>query len=174
MNNILPYKNIYPKIDKNVFIAPGTIIIGDVTIGSGSSIWHNSVIRGDVASIKIGKNSNIQDGSIIHVSRDGGDCIIGDNVTVGHRVVLHACNLRNLSFIGMGAIILDGAIVESGAMVAAGSLVTRNKHIPLGEIWAGSPAKFFRYLTREERNHIETSANNYVLLAQEYNNLTVY
>jgi len=125
-------------------------------------------------SIKIGKNSNIQDGSVIHVSRDGGDCIIGDNVTVGHRVVLHACNLRNLSFIGMGAIILDGAIVESGSMVAAGSLVTQNKHIPSGEIWAGSPAKFFRYLTREERNHIETSANNYVLLAQEYNSLTVY
>lgn len=167
-NFILPYKGIMPKINKNAFIAPSASIIGDVTIGEGSGVWFNCVIRGDVESITIGKNTNIQDGTVIHVNRDGGKTIIGDNVTVGHKVLLHACHLRDECFVGMGAIIMDNVIVETGAMVAAGSLVTNNKHVKKGELWAGSPAKFFRHLTSEESDFIMESANNYKKHVDEY------
>lgn len=165
---IFPYKGIWPKIDTQAFIASSSAIIGDVTIGSKSGIWFNCVIRGDVAAITIGKNTNIQDGSVIHVTRNGGKTIIGDNVTVGHKVLLHACHLMDACFIGMGAIIMDNVVVETGAWVAAGSLVTNNKRIPAGEIWAGNPAKFFRKLTKEESDFIMISANNYRIHAEEY------
>lgn len=166
---ISDYKGVFPKIDKEAFIAPTSSIIGDVTIGKKSGIWFNSVIRGDVALIKIGDNTNIQDGSVIHVSRDGGNTIIGNNVTVGHKVLLHACHLQDACFIGMGSTLMDNVVVETGAMIAAGSLVTPNKIIRKGEIWAGNPAKFFRHLTNEEEDFILISANNYTKHAEEYN-----
>lgn len=165
---IMPYKGIWPKIDQAAFIAPTASIIGDVTIGKGSGIWFNTVIRGDVEPIVIGDNTNIQDGSVIHCTRGGGKTIIGSNVTIGHKVLLHACTLHDASFIGMGAILMDNVIVETGGMVAAGSLVTPNKTIRNGEIWAGNPAKFFRYLTKEEADFIMISAKNYLKHVEEY------
>lgn len=165
---ILPYKNIFPKIDQGVFIAPTAAIIGDVTIKTGSGIWFNCVLRGDVEPITIGKNTNIQDGTVVHCTRGGGKTIIGDNVTIGHKALIHACTLEDASFIGMGAILMDNVVVETGAMVAAGSLVTPNKIIRKGEIWAGNPAKFFRNLSQEEADFIYISAENYRKHVQEY------
>ena len=167
---ILPYKGILPKIHQDAFVAPTATIIGDVTIGQGCGIWFATVIRGDVASIKIGDNTNIQDGSVIHVTRGGGNTLIGSNVTVGHKVLLHACHLQDACFVGMGAIIMDKVVVETGAMVAAGSLVTPNKIIRKGEIWAGNPAKFFRLLTQAETDFIMISAANYRKHVDEYKN----
>ena len=172
MNNkeafIMPYNKKLPVIDKNTFIAPTASIIGDVKIGSHSGIWFNCVIRGDVAYIRIGEGTNIQDGTVIHVTRGGFNTIIGNNVTVGHSAVLHACELQDECFVGMRAIIMDSAVVETGAMVAAGSMVTNRKIVRSGELWAGSPAKKFRELTDIERLHILESANNYKEHAYEY------
>jgi carbonic anhydrase/acetyltransferase-like protein (isoleucine patch superfamily) len=168
MSNIFPYFDKRPNIDKAAFIAPTAAIIGDVTIGANSGIWFNSVLRGDVEKIIIGNNTNIQDGSVIHDSRNGFPTKIGSYVTVGHKVLLQACTLEDYSFVGMGSIVMDRAIVESGGWVAAGSLVTEGKIIKSGEIWAGSPAKFFRKLTPAEQEWITTSANNYSKHAQEY------
>jgi len=165
---IVEYKGIVPKIDSGAFIAPTAAIIGDVTIGKNSGVWFNCVIRGDVEPITIGENTNIQDGTVIHCTRNGGKTIIGNNVTVGHKALLHACHLMDECFIGMGAIIMDNAVVESGAMVAAGSLVTPNKIIRKGELWAGNPAKFFRHLKQEEKDFIMISANNYRKHVEEY------
>lgn len=167
---LIKYFDKFPKIAQDAFIASGCQIIGDVTIGSNASIWFNSVLRGDVASITIGDKTNIQDGTIIHVTRDGYHTIIGSEVTVGHRAILHACTLEDLSFVGMGAIIMDGVVVETGGMIAAGSLVTINKIIRKNEIWAGSPAKFFRNMTVEEQEYIKISAQNYAKHAKEYLN----
>lgn len=165
---IIAYKEIFPKIDKEAFIAPNSSIIGDVTIGKGSSIWFSCVVRGDVEPITIGENTNIQDGTVIHCTRGGGKTIIGNNVTVGHKALLHAVTLEDECFIGMGAILMDNVLVETGGMVAAGSLVTPNKIIRKGEIWAGNPAKFFRNLTKQESDFIMTSANNYKKHVEEY------
>ncbi|MEK6733645.1 MAG: gamma carbonic anhydrase family protein [Pseudomonadota bacterium] len=165
---IIPYKGILPKIHSKAFIAPSSSIIGDVTIGEGSGIWFNCVLRGDVEPITVGKNTNIQDGSVIHCTRGGGKTIIGDHVTIGHKALIHACILEDECFVGMGAILMDNVVVETGGMVAAGSLVTPNKRIRKGEIWAGNPAKFFRLLTKEEADFIMISANNYLKHVQEY------
>lgn len=168
IRSVFSYKDHVPIIDLTAFIAPTAVIVGDVVIGANSSVWFQSVLRGDVASIRIGSRTNIQDGSVIHVSRGGGDCIIGDDVTIGHKVILHACTLQNRSFVGMGAIILDGAIIETGGMLAAGSLLTGGKIIKSGELWAGSPAKFFRNLTEKESEFISISASNYSRLILDY------
>jgi carbonic anhydrase/acetyltransferase-like protein (isoleucine patch superfamily) len=165
---IASYKGVFPKIDPQAFVAPTAAIIGDVTIGKNSGIWFNSVLRGDVEPITIGENTNIQDGSVIHCTRNGGKTVIGNNVTVGHKVLLHACILEDACFIGMGAILMDKVIVETGGMVAAGSLVTPNKVIRKGEIWAGNPAKFFRNLTQLEADFIMISAENYRKHVEEY------
>lgn len=157
-----------PKICKSSFIAPSADIIGDVEIGSETGVWFNCVIRGDVAFVRIGNRTNIQDGTVIHVTRSGHPTIIGNGVTVGHNATLHACNLQDSCFVGMGAIIMDDVVIESGAMVAAGALVTPNKVIKSGQIWAGNPAKYFRDLTESEIKHIKTSENNYVKHVEEY------
>lgn len=167
---IMPYNGIWPNIDKKAFIAPSASIIGDVTIKSGSGVWFNVVLRGDVEPITIGENTNIQDGSVVHCTRNGGKTVIGSNVTIGHKTLIHACTLQDSCFIGMGAILMDKVIVETGGMVAAGSIVTPGKIIRKGEIWAGNPAKFFRHLTEEEANFIMVSANNYYQHVQEYLN----
>lgn len=168
MSNIQSYKDISPTIAKSCFIAPSADIIGDVHIGEDSSIWYGCVVRGDVHRVRIGKRTNIQDGTIIHVSRFEGPTLIGDNVTIGHQALLHACVLEDSCFVGMGATVMDYAIVESGGMLAAGALLTPKKRIRNGEIWAGNPAKFFRNMTQEEQDYIATSAQNYVDLSREY------
>lgn len=166
--NILPYKGVVPRIAKDAFIAPGSQIIGDVEIGNQVGIWFNCVIRGDVAEIRIGDRTNIQDGTIIHVTRNGHPTIIGKGVTVGHKAILHACRLEDSCFVGMGATIMDDVIVETGAMVAAGALVPPRKIIKKGEIWAGNPAKLLRNLTPEESAFIQKSEENYVKHVGEY------
>lgn len=168
MPSILPYNNITPTIADSAFISGSADIIGDVHIGEESGIWYGCVVRGDVNYIRIGSRTNIQDGTIIHVWRNEGPTLIGDEVTIGHQALLHACELQNRCFIGMGATVMDKAIVEEGGMVAAGALVTPGKIIRKGEIWAGNPAKFFRRMNQQEQEFIAISANNYVKLANEY------
>lgn len=166
--NILPYKGILPKIAADAFIAPGSHIIGDVEIGSKVGVWFNCVLRGDVAEIRVGERTNIQDGTVIHVTRNGHPTIIGSGITIGHSALLHACNLEDSCFIGMSATVMDDVLVESGAMVAAGALVTPRKTVKTGQLWAGSPAKYMRDLTEEEIAFIKISENNYVKHVAEY------
>lgn len=166
---ILPFKGIYPKISDKAFIAPGAVVIGDVEIGDYSSIWPNVVVRGDVNYIRIGQRTNIQDGTVIHVTRNSiagegekGATIIGDNITIGHNAMLHACKLQDACFIGMSSTIIDGAVIETGGMVAAGAVVTPNKVVKSGELWAGNPAKLMREMRQSEKDFIMKSAQNYV------------
>lgn len=165
---ILPYKGILPKIHDSVFVAPNACIAGDVEIGEDSSIWFGVNMRGDVHEIRIGKRTNIQDGAVLHVTRGVSGCYVGDNVTVGHMALLHACRVEDNAFIGMGAIVLDEAVVESGAMVAAGALVPPKKRVPKGELWAGNPARKLRDLTQADLDFFPVSADNYVRLSKEY------
>ncbi|KAI3521969.1 hypothetical protein L1887_11446 [Cichorium endivia] len=168
--------NVYdkaPVVAKDAFVAPSASIIGDVQVGSGSSIWYGCVLRGDVNSISIGSGTNIQDHSLIHVAKSNlpgkvHPTIIGDNVTVGHSAVLHGCTVENEAFVGMKATLLDGVVVENHAMVAAGALVRQGTKIPSGEVWGGNPARFLRKLTEEEIAFISQSATNYASLAEAH------
>lgn len=167
--HIMKYRNHYPQIDPSCYIANGVVIAGDVTIGKNSSVWFNSVIRGDVAAVIIGENTNIQDGTVIHTSRfDNGQTIIGNNITVGHMALLHACRVHDHAFIGMRATIMDQAVIEEHGFVAAGSLVTNGKIVKKHELWAGSPAKFIRKISQEEQEFMVDNVQNYINLAQEY------
>jgi len=171
---IKPFKSIYPEIDVDAFVSETSVIIGDVRIGSQSSIWYNVVIRGDVNSIRIGRRTNIQDLSLLHVtgikdaSRPGLPLFIGDNVTVGHKVTLHGCTVENNAFIGMNAVIMDGVVVGEGAMVAAGSLVTERTVIPPWTLWMGAPAKLKRALSDIEKIRSLELAESYVNLSKTY------
>ncbi len=165
---IYPHRGIMPKIHKTAFIAPSASIIGDVEIGEGANIWYNCVLRGDVYNIKIGKNTNIQDGTVIHTTSDFQGTYIGDGVTVGHSAILHACTVEDYGFVGMQACVMDGAVVEGMAMLAAGALLTPGKHVPKGQLWAGRPAKFMREMTEEENRYILWSAEHYRKLGQEH------
>lgn len=171
MSFILEYKGNIPKIGKNTFIAGNAFVIGSVVIGDGSSIWYGCSVRGDVESISIGCNTNIQDNSVIHVDHRGKKTLIGDNVTVGHMCLLHACTVKSNSFVGMGSIVMDGTIIEEWSMLAAGSLVTKNKIIKTGQLWAGRPAKFVRDLTEDEVIDIKGSAERYSKYALSHINL---
>jgi carbonic anhydrase/acetyltransferase-like protein (isoleucine patch superfamily) len=165
---ILPYKGILPTIHPDAFIAPGAVVVGDVHIGADTNVWFGCVIRGDVNTIRIGERTNIQDGTVIHVTRETGPTKIGSGITIGHQALLHACTLEDDCFIGMGATVMDFSVVETNAFVAAGALVTPKKLIKSGEMWAGNPAKFFRPLAPEETAFIPVSAQHYVNLAREY------
>lgn len=165
---ILPHHGISPTIDPAAFIAPTATIIGDTVIGPDSGIWFGCTVRGDVNEIRIGARTNIQDGTVIHVTTHGHGTYIGDEVTVGHMALLHACTIESNAFIGMKACLMDGVVVESGAMVAAGALVTPEKRIPAGQLWAGSPAKYRRDLTEEEKAFFPVSVDRYVTLARDY------
>ena len=165
---ILPYRNTLPTIAPDVFIAPGAVVIGDVHIGAKSNVWFGCVIRGDVNYIRIGDRTNIQDGSVIHVTRKTGPTIIGSGVTIGHSVLLHACTLEDDCFIGMHSTVMDGAVVESGGWLAAGALLPPGKRVPKGQIWAGNPAKYLRDLKDGEITFIPISSQNYVELGAEY------
>jgi carbonic anhydrase/acetyltransferase-like protein (isoleucine patch superfamily) len=165
---IRAYKNIVPVIAPDAFIAEGAVIIGDVHIGSESNIWFGCVIRGDVNRIRIGSRTNVQDGTVIHVTRETGPTFIGSNITIGHSVLLHACTLEDDCFIGMHSTVMDGAVVESGAWVGAGALVTPGKRIPKGQIWAGNPARFLRNITSEEMKFMAGNSTHYVELSRDY------
>lgn len=163
---IFPYEGMLPQISENVFLAPGVKIIGSVEIGKDSSIWYNTVIRGDVHYIKIGEETNIQDCCMLHVTNGKYPLNIGSSVTVGHSVSLHGCTLEDLCFIGIGAIILDGAVVKKNSMVAAGALVKQNFTVPEGKLVAGVPARIIRDLTEEELADFDASANRYKKYAE--------
>lgn len=152
---------------KEVFVADGAKIIGDVIIGENSSVWFNAVIRGDSNSIVIGENTNVQDNAVLHTSHSNG-LKIGDNVTIGHGAIVHGCTIGNNVLIGMGAIVLDGAVVGDNCMIGAGALVTQNKVIPEGALCFGNPAKVVRELTEEEKSSIIENAKEYVKEAKSY------
>jgi len=162
------YNGIRPRIHPSVFVAEGAQIIGDVEIGRDSSVWFNTVIRGDVHFIRIGERTNIQDGCVLHVTHDTYPLVVGSDVTVGHGAVLHAATLKDRCLIGMGAIILDDATVGSDSLVAAGSLVMEHFQVPEGSLVAGVPARVKRMLTEEEREGIAQSARNYMDYVNSY------
>jgi len=171
---IRSFNNITPTIRDNVYIDEQSAVIGDVHIGNDSSVWPFTSIRGDVNKIRIGDRTNIQDNSTIHVSHDsehqpgGAPTIIGDDVTVGHQVILHACTIGNRCLIGMGSIIMDKVIVEDDVIVGAGSLVTQGRTLESGYLYIGRPAKRLRALSEEEKKYLEYSAHHYVKLKNKY------
>ncbi|NPT53690.1 gamma carbonic anhydrase family protein [Paraburkholderia elongata] len=157
-----------PQVDPSAYIANGTTLVGDVAIGRQSSVWYNCVLRGDVQKIVIGMRTNIQDGTVIHGTTNGLPVIIGDDVTVGHGAILHACTIEDAGFVGFGARVLDGAVVRSGGMLAAGAVLTPRKMVGAGELWAGNPARLLRTLNDEEFEGMAASAVRYVALAERY------
>ncbi len=173
---IYPFKGIWPKIHETAFIAAGAKIIGDVTIGEDSSIWFNCVLRADVNHIIIGKGSNVQDGSIIHVdggrsgNEDGFASIIGDDVLIGHMAMIHGTIIEDGGFVGLGALTMDGCHIEGGAMLAAGSLLSPNKRMKAGELWMGRPAKMAKILDEAAANALKSGAYHYAELAKNYLN----
>ena len=165
---LLPYKDIMPTIGKDVWIADNATVIGDTAIGDESNVWFGVTIRGDVHEIRIGKRTNIQDHTLIHTTRNVSGSYIGDEVTIGHSAIIHACTIENQVLVGMGAIILDEALMEKNSMLAAGSVLPPKKRVPSGQLWGGTPAKYMRDLTQEELDFLPVSADNYVKLAQDY------
>jgi len=171
---IRSYKGALPKLGARVYVDDSAVVIGDVEIGDDSSIWPMCSIRGDVNHIRIGHRTNIQDNTVIHVSHrhaelpEGRAARIGDEVTVGHQCVLHACTIGNRCLIGMGSIVLDGAILRDGVLLGAGSLVTEGKELEGGYLWLGRPAKKARALTENEMAWFEYSAKHYVKLKNDY------
>ena len=169
------FKTIEPNLGINTWVAPSADVIGDVTCGEDCSIWFGCVVRGDVHYISIGNRTNIQDLSMVHVTHykkddksDGNPTIIGDDVTVGHRVMLHGCTIEDACLIGMSATILDGAVIGKESIVGAGSLVTKNKKFPPRSLIMGSPAKVVRELTDDEVKELYASASRYVKFKDEY------
>lgn len=162
--NIKPFS---PKIGKKVYIDPAAQVIGQVSIGDYSSIWPGVVLRGDIQKIKIGKYSNIQDLSLIHVETNRG-CVIGDYVTVGHQVCLHACTVKNQALVGIGSIVLDGAVIGEGTILGAGSLVTHGQKLKPGSLYFGRPAKFVRALSHQEIAGLKKWALRYTRYAQNH------
>ncbi len=165
---IEPFRGHRPKIAPTAFIDPTACIIGDVEIGEYSSVWFGSVVRGDVNYIKIGYRTNVQDLSVLHVTRETWPLVVGNDVTVGHRVILHGCTIGDRSLIGMGAIVMDGAVVGEESIIGAGAVVIEETVIPPGSLALGIPAKVIRPVMQREREFLEESSRNYVQLAQEY------
>lgn len=161
------YKKIKPKIDKSAFIAGSVDIIGDVNIGKNANIWYKTVLRADDNYIIVGENTNIQDLSVVHISEKY-PTIIGNNVTIGHKSIIHGCEIGNNTLIGMGSIVLDGAKIGEFTLLGAGSLVPPGKEIPSGVLAMGSPAKVIRELTQKEKEKLTESALKYVKLANNH------
>lgn len=167
---IIPFKEKIPVIGENVFIAGNVSIIGDVIIGKNSGVWFNAVIRGDVNYIRIGESTNIQDGSVLHVTHKKYPLVIGRDVTVGHNATVHGCIIHDKVLIGMGSVILDNSLINSNSIIAAGSLIKENYVVPEGVLAAGVPAKIIRELKEAEIDMIKQSAVNYAGYAKEYMN----
>ncbi|SJL84808.1 gamma carbonic anhydrase family protein [Vibrio palustris] len=174
MNSIRSYQGICPQLGKDVYIDESAIIVGDIYVGDDSSIWPLVAARGDVNHIRIGERTNIQDGSILHVTHKNADnpaghpLLIGNDVTVGHKVMLHGCTIHDRVLVGMGTIVLDGAIIEEDVMIGAGSLVPPGKTLHSGYLYMGSPVKQARPLTEKELTFLPQSAQNYVINKQVF------
>ena len=168
MTTILPYRDTKPTIHPDAVVLNGVVVVGDVHIGAGSTIWYNSVIRGDVNVVRIGCDSNIQDGTVIHVAKHGQGSFIGDRVTIGHMALIHACTIADDAFVGMRAVVLDGARIEPFGMLAAGAMLTPNKILPSGELWAGSPARKMRDLTEADYEVMRRTVPRYAKLGIEH------
>jgi carbonic anhydrase/acetyltransferase-like protein (isoleucine patch superfamily) len=172
--SIRPYREWTPRIGRGAWIDPAATVIGRVTIGDDASVWPGAVIRGDVNAISIGARTSIQDGSVLHVASSrlaGGDgipLVLGDECTIGHAVILHACTVGRRCLIGMGAIVMDGAVVGDEVIVGAGALVSAGKVLPPRTLWVGSPARQVRALTPQEIAHLAESAAHYVSLKDDY------
>jgi carbonic anhydrase/acetyltransferase-like protein (isoleucine patch superfamily) len=162
------FQGVKPRLHPSVFVADGAQVIGDVEIGEDSSVWYNTVLRGDVNAIRIGLRSNIQDLTMVHVHKGRHPCVVGDDVTVGHHVVLHGCRVGNRVLVGIGAILLDGVVVEDDSFIAAGTLLTPGTAVPAGSMVMGTPGKVKRALTPEERAFLLVSAAGYVLNARAH------
>lgn len=168
LKSLFPHRYRKPEVDPSVFVAAGAHILGDVQIGKESSIWFNCVLRGDVNAIRIGERSNIQDMSLIHVTHKGSPAIIGNDVTVGHGVILHACTIKDFALIGMGSVILDDAEIGEFVLLGAGSLVTQKTKLPARSKAFGRPAKVVGELSEAEIESLRLSAGHYVKLARTY------
>jgi carbonic anhydrase/acetyltransferase-like protein (isoleucine patch superfamily) len=174
MSNIRAFESITPRIAEDVWVDETAVIIGDVQIDARSSVWPLAVIRADVNRVRIGTDSNIQDGCVLHVSHDsyyqpgGRSLTLGDRVTVGHKAILHGCEIADACFIGMGCTILDGAVLEPYTLLGAGSLVTTGMRLEGGYLWLGTPARRVRPLSDDEHKYLDYSAQYYVRLAQRH------
>lgn len=158
---------IAPRIDESAWVADSAQVMGNVELAEGASIWFGAIVRGDTEEIRIGRNSNIQDGSVLHTDHEK-PLNIGDDVTVGHKVMLHGCTIGDGSLIGIGAVVLNGAKIGKGCLVGAGSLVTEGKEFPDGSMIVGSPARVVKQLTPEQLGHLRLSAQHYVENARRF------
>ncbi|MGO9828697.1 MAG: gamma carbonic anhydrase family protein [Myxococcaceae bacterium] len=165
---IRSFQGVSPRLHPSVFVAEGAQLIGDVEIGEDSSVWYNTVLRGDVNYIRIGRRTNIQDLTMLHVHKDRFPCRVGDDVTVGHHAVVHGCTVGNRVLVGIGAVILDGVVIEDDSFVAAGTLLTPGTVVPAGSMVMGAPGKVKRALTPQEREGLLVSAAGYVLNARAH------
>lgn len=176
MSSIRSYKGISPQLGQSVYIDTSSVLVGDIKIGDDSSVWPLVAARGDVNHIHIGDRTNIQDGSVLHVTHknaekpEGCPLLIGNDVTIGHKVMLHGCTIKDRVLVGMGAIVLDGVVVEQDVMIGAGSLVPPNKVLESGYLYVGSPVKQARPLNDKERAFLQKSADNYVQNKNDYLN----
>lgn len=165
---LTPFQGKWPDIQDPAYIFHGAQIVGDVKIGAESSIWHNCVLRGDVNHIHVGTRSNIQDGTIVHVSTHTFPTLIGNDVLVAHMALLHGCRLHNNAFVGMGAIVMDDTDIMEDGMLAAGAMLTPGKKIGRGELWVGRPAKFLRHVTDAELTKNRGMAEHYRKIAEQH------
>ena len=168
MATVRPFGGKAPRLHESVFAVDSALVIGDVEIGADSSLWFGTIVRGDVNAIHVGARTNVQDHSVIHVTSRTHPTWVGDEVTLGHRVTLHGCTVKDRCIIGIGAIVLDGAVVGEESMVAAGTLVPPGMVVPPRTLVMGSPAKVKRALTPEELAHLQRSAENYVRYTRQY------
>ena len=166
---ILPVKGIHPEFGNDCFIAPNATIVGDVVVGNNCSIWFNAVVRGDVNSIRIGNQSSIQDGAIIHATYLKASTYIGNRVSVGHSAIIHGCTVEDHVLIGMGAIVMDHALIEPYCIIAAGSVVLENTICETGFLYAGTPAKKIKPITEEQRALLTKLPDNYIMYAGWFN-----
>ena len=163
---ILPVKGIHPKFGKNCFLAENATVVGDVEMGDNCSVWFNAVVRGDVHFIKIGDNTNIQDGAVIHCTYQKAPTVIGNKVSIAHNAVVHGCTVQDKVLIGMGAIVMDHVVIETGSIVAAGAVVLANTIVEAGYVYAGNPAKKIKKVGQELGEVFERTANNYIKYAK--------
>lgn len=171
---IRPWKGVVPALGERVYVDPASLVLGDVTLGDDSSVWPMAVVRGDMHRIRIGARTSVQDGCVLHITHasdfnpGGFPLTIGDDVTIGHKAILHGATLGSRILVGMGAIVMDGAVVEDEVIIAAGAVVTPGKHLESGYVYAGNPAKALRPLKEKERAFFPYTAGNYVRLKDEY------